>query len=197
DVGCWVATALAEAGVRRVKFLVFDSMFNNLMLLRETLASLFTSFGSNAKHGTVVVASKVNLASNRAKRINLLREVMENQDIKELVEWYGPDLHQQSLEDLRASLGRVPSIPIAALDDLWERQERRANELFQNQLPRWEEVQVELAEDYLENKTVEEPYEIPYTEEEPYEEAYESEECFWAPIKKTVLKKDNCRIVEV
>ena len=107
------------------------------------------------------------------------------------------DLHQQSLEDLRASLGRVPSIPIAALDDLWERQERRANELFQNQLPRWAEVQVELAEDYLENKTVEEPYEIPYTEEEPYEEAYESEECSWAPIKKSVLKKDNCRIVEV
>ncbi|CAE7878665.1 unnamed protein product, partial [Symbiodinium microadriaticum] len=197
DVGRWVATALAEGGVRRVKFLVVDSMSNDLMLLRETLASLFTSFGTNAKHGTVVVASKVNLASNRARRINLLREVMESQDIKELVEWYGPDLHQQSLEDLSASLGRVPSIPIAALDDLWERQERRANELFHNQLPRWEEVQVELAEDYLENKTVEEPYEIPYTEEEPYEEAYESEECFWAPIKKTVLKKDNCRIVEV
>ncbi|CAE7372970.1 unnamed protein product, partial [Symbiodinium sp. CCMP2456] len=172
DVARWVATALAEAGIRRVKFLVFDSMSNDLMLIRETLSSLFTSFGTNAKHGTVVVASKVNLAPNKAKRINLLREVMENQGIKELVEWHGPDLHQQSLEDLRASLGRVPSIPIAALDDLWERQERRAKELFDDQLPRWEQVEMEFAEDYLENQTVEEPYEIPYTEEEPYEEKY-------------------------
>ena len=86
-----MATALAEAGIRRVKFLVFDSMSNDLMLLRETLSSLFTAFGTNAKHGTVVVASKVNLAPNKAKRINLLREVTENQGIKELVEWYGPD----------------------------------------------------------------------------------------------------------
>ena len=106
------------------------------------------------------------------------------------------DLHHQSLEDLRAALGRVPSVPIAALDDLWERQERRAKELFENQLPRWEEVQMEFAEDYLENRTVEEPYEIPYTEEEPYEERYESEECTWAFVKKTVSQK-VCRVVEV
>ena len=85
-----MATALAEADVRRVKFLVFDSMANDAMHLRETLSALFTSFGTNVRHGTVIIASKANLRPRGGKRNQLLRDVMQEQGLEELVFWNGP-----------------------------------------------------------------------------------------------------------
>ena len=91
EVGVWVATALASANVQRVKFLVFDSFGNDALPLRETLSSLFASFGSHVRRGTIIMGSKVNLKPNGSKRTELIRQVMHDQQLAELVLWKGPD----------------------------------------------------------------------------------------------------------
>ena len=119
---------------------------------------------------------------------------MQEQGLDELVVWNGPALELKSLANLQAVLARLPSVSIAALEDLWDRTERRAQELCDQQPSRWEEGQVEVQEDYLENRSVEEPYEIPYEEQEPYIEQYEATipKCTTVPVRKTVMVRKCC-----
>ncbi|CAK9026430.1 unnamed protein product [Durusdinium trenchii] len=116
-----------------------------------------------------------------------LRAAMAEQSIDELVLWQ----HAESLNEaetdaqvgvLKAALERVPGVSTTQLEDLRQRQRRRAQELCDRQSPRTREVQVEesFAEPYTEQEDYDEqePYthhehysvSVPYSEEEQYEE---------------------------
>ena len=109
EVGVWVATALASANVQRVKFLVVDSFGNDALPLRETLSSLFASFGSHVRRGTIIMGSKVNLKPNGSKRTELIRQVMHDQQLAELVLWKGPDTWLE--HGLAQAFKRIPQAP--------------------------------------------------------------------------------------
>jgi len=185
EAGRRVAVAVAEANVTRVKFLVFDSMGNDGMQLRDTLASLQVSFGARALEGAVVVGSKANLKPGAAgvKRTQLLRQVMEEQGLKELVLWQGPELNELDLADLKASLSKVPSVPIVDLEDLWNRQQQLAQKLYDSQEKKIKEIFVEVAEQYVVEREEQEPYESSYAELEPVTEKYDAVDCY--PVTRT------------
>ena len=84
-----VAVAVAEANTRCLKFLVFDSMASDTMRLRDTLLTLFTVFGVQIRSSIVVIASRPNVKSplEDAKRLELLRKTLEEQELNELVVW--------------------------------------------------------------------------------------------------------------
>ncbi|CAE7929043.1 unnamed protein product, partial [Symbiodinium sp. KB8] len=112
---------------------------------------------------------------------------MDEQGITELVVWQhagslDPAGVQAELAELQAALQRVAGVSTSALEDLWQRQRRRAQELCDRQPPRTRVVQVEeqFKEPYTDQEAYEEqePYsdeerytkQVPYTEQEAYEE---------------------------
>ena len=205
-----VAVAVAEANTRCLKFLVFDSMASDTMRLRDTLLTLFTVFGVQIRSSIVVIASRPNVKSplEDAKRLELVRKTLEEQELNELVVWnisremrdFSVPLVEAAsgsehflLDKLKNSLQRLPSVGLSELDDLWNQTYRRAQELCDQQIPRTKEVFVDLNESYVRNFTEEEPYEIPYTEEVPYEEKYEGSKCELKNTKKSIVVKE-CRL---
>ena len=84
-----VAVAVAEANTRCLKFLVFDSMASDTMRLRDTLLTLFTVFDVQIRSSIVVIASRPNVKSplEDAKRLELVRKTLEEQELNELVVW--------------------------------------------------------------------------------------------------------------
>lgn len=195
EAGRRVAVGVASAGVSRVKFLVFDSMANDGMHLRDTLASLELTFGSSVLPGVVVVASKANLkqGSSGEKRLELMRQVMKNSGLEVLVRLPGPSLARESFDALQVALDRVPSVPLTELEDLWERQRRRAQELCDTQQPRKKDIVVQVNESYAVQREELEPHEVPYTESVPQEETYEVVECFPA-TKTTRVPRSKCYV---
>ena len=121
-----VAVAVAEANTRCLKFLVFDSMASDTMRLRDTLLTLFTVFGVQIRSSIVVIASRPNVKSplEDAKRLELVRKTLEEQELNELVVWnISRETHDSSvplveaasgsehflLDKLKNSLQRLPS----------------------------------------------------------------------------------------
>lgn len=174
EAGKRCAVAVAEAGVMQLKFLVFDSMGADTMQLRATFASLVTTFGDAVLQGVVVVASKKDLSQGNAsdKRLQAVWKVMESHGITELVTWQSQGLDDegsgQQLVALQQSLSRVQGVSTDALEDLWQRQQRRARELCDAQPTRTREVEVQ--EQYL----------VPYSAEESWteQEAYQTTESY-------------------
>lgn len=84
-------------------------MANDALHLRNTLLNLFTAFGEEVRNGIVVIASKPNLRQGRAgvQRLVLMQQVMAEQGLRELVLWRGPEKDQESVEELKAALGRA------------------------------------------------------------------------------------------
>ena len=163
------------------------------MQLRDTLASLHVAFGARALEGAVVVASKVNLipAAAGVKREHLLRQVMEEQGLTELVPWHGPELNETDLAALRASLSQVPSVPTTDLEVLWMRQRELAQKFFDSQEKKIKEIFVEVEEQHVVEREEQEPYESPYVELEPYIEKYDAVDCY--PVtKKSVVMARKC-----
>ncbi|CAE7231344.1 unnamed protein product [Symbiodinium sp. CCMP2592] len=73
---------------------------------------------------------------------------MAEQNITELVLWQHADSLDQAgvqaeLAELQAALQRVPGVSTSALEDLWQRQRQRAQELCDRQTARTRVVQVE------------------------------------------------------
>lgn len=164
EAGRRYAVGVASARAERVKFLVFESMAGDKMELRGTLASLVTTFGANALEGVVVVASKKDLRPGATGKARLLavRQVMQEKGLTELVTWQSHGLDEEEkasqLEDLRSALARVQGVSTSDLEDLWQRQRRRAQELYDAQPMRTKVIGVE------------EQYTYPYQEDEEYEE---------------------------
>ncbi|CAK9082185.1 Uncharacterized protein SCF082_LOCUS39076 [Durusdinium trenchii] len=198
EIGKLVAagiSSVAAANIKRVKFLVFESMANDALHLRNTLLNLFTAFGEEVRNGIVVIASKPNLRQGRAgvQRLVLMQQVMAEQGLRELVLWRGPEKDQESVEELKAALGRVSSAEISALDDLWDRVNRRAQELFEQQVPRTKNISVDVLEEYLIPEEVEEEVEEKYVESEPVLEQYEGETCEWSNLQKDTIVRE-CKL---
>ncbi|CAE7340319.1 unnamed protein product [Symbiodinium sp. CCMP2456] len=189
EAGRRYAAGVAALGVQWLKFLIFESLASPAVQLRASLASLVTAFGASVLPGVVVVASQADLRTGpqREVRLSALRAVMAEQGITELVLWQHADSLDQAgvqaeLAELQAALQRVPSVSTSALEDLWQRQRQRAQELCDRQPPRTRVVQVEeqFAEPYTDQEAYQkqEPYteqeryteQVPYTEQEAYEE---------------------------
>jgi len=194
EAGKLVALGIAEAGVRRVKFAVFECLSNTAMHLRDTLASLESAFGATALSGAIIVASMANEVSSSylARRLAKIQEVASNSGIHEVVTWRGPKLFEEDLSALRAALSRVEAVPITELEDLWGRRDRRAAELHAAQVPRTEEILVEVEQTYTIERQEELWEEIPYTVQEQFPEEYEISECGTVTQARTVMA-NRCR----
>ncbi|CAJ1358278.1 unnamed protein product [Effrenium voratum] len=192
-----VAMGVAGAGVTQLKFLVFDSVANDLMRLRPTLAELQASFGSCIMDSVVVVASKMNEKPGETgeKKLRGMKQVMAEQGLSELVPWYGPALNESSLSQLQAALGRVPSVSIAELDGLWARQQRRAAELHGAQVPHVEHVSFEVEQNRTEERQVHEPYNHTWPEIVSETEWFQRQKCETKQVAQQV-KLNKCRVVD-
>eukprot|EP00418_Pyrodinium_bahamense_P079962 CAMPEP_0179062144 /NCGR_PEP_ID=MMETSP0796-20121207/26781_1 /TAXON_ID=73915 /ORGANISM="Pyrodinium bahamense, Strain pbaha01" /LENGTH=702 /DNA_ID=CAMNT_0020759051 /DNA_START=1 /DNA_END=2109 /DNA_ORIENTATION=+ len=171
EAGLRYAVAVASAEATSVKFLVFDSLGSDTMQLRASLASLMVSFGAAALQGVVVVASKRDLCPSTVaeRRLAAMRQVMQASGVAEpeIVTWQSVGLDEEAersqLEALRSALGHVRGVSPTDLEDLWQRQRTRAQELCDRQVPRM--VSVDVPEEYAEPYDVQEDY----TEQEPYQ----------------------------
>jgi len=169
EAGRRYAVGVAAAHATRVKFLVFESMGGDRMELRATLASLVTTFGAGALDGVVVVVSKADLRPGAAGqgKVTAVRRIMEERGLRELVVWQsqglGEEEEEAQLSALRLAVQRVGGASPSDLEDLWQRQRRRAQELFESQAPQTRRVDVE--EEYVHRYEEQEPY----TRQEPYE----------------------------
>lgn len=189
--------ALAAAHLNRVQALVFESMASPTIQLRASLASLTAAFGETILPGVIVILSQCDLRTGQAydKRMEAIRKVMAEQGLNELVLWQhkeslNTDEIQAQRDELNGALSRAPKVNTADLEDLWQRQHRRSQELCDAQPPRFRDVQVEeeYAEPYLEQEAYEEqePYsttetyqeQVPYTYKESYtvQEPYQDTE---------------------
>ena len=86
-----------------------ESMANDVLHLRDTLAHLYTTFGEDVRHGIVVVVTKPNLRTGKAgeTRLQSIRKVMDEQGLSELVVWNGPEMDTMCLDALRLALSRA------------------------------------------------------------------------------------------
>jgi hypothetical protein len=195
--GRLISLEVAAANITQVKFMVFDSMANDAMHLKNTLEDLLTAFGPCVTKGVVVIASKANLrpGPNGASRLALMRDAMAEQGLQELVAWPGPKSDEGAVMSLEASLRRVPAVKIADLEDLWQRQRKHAVELWQAQPLLTKFVDVEVDESYVIERVEEVLNNVPYIDHELVEEPHEVQECPVVPLRKTVLAK-KCRIVQ-
>jgi len=93
----------------------------------------------------------------------------------------------QQLNNLQQSLARISGVSISALEDLWTRQRRRAQELCDAQVPRTRVVDVE--------QQYSEPYTVPegYQEQEPYtdQETYQTPETYTETEMHTVTVQEQ------
>jgi len=170
EAGRRYAVGVAAAHATRVKFLVFESMGGDRLELRATMASLVTTFGAGALGGVVVLISKADLRPGAAGegKVAAVRRAMRDQGLEELVIWQSQGLNEEEeeaqLSALRLVLERVRGVCPSDLEDLWQRQRLRAQQLFDSQVRQSKliDVQEEYACPYEEREA--------YTEQEPYED---------------------------
>lgn len=209
EAGRRYAVAVAAAGLTRVKALVFESMASPTIQLRASLASLKAAFGETMLQGIVVILSQCDLRMGQARerRIEAVRTVMAEQGLSELVLWQhseslNTDEIQAQRDELSGALSRVSGVNTADLEDLWQRQRRRAQELCDAQPPRSRDVEVEeeYAESYQEQEAYQEqePYsttesyqeQVPYT----YQEAYAVQEPYQETEYHTVTVQEQRQV---
>jgi len=160
EIGKMWALEVAGKNLKRIKVLVFESMATDSVQLRATLASLVTTFGHAILPGTLVLVSKNDTRSEAAAntRIAKIHEIMDEHGLSELVRWQSHVLDgqiqetqlQEQLEALQSALKRIQGVPTSDLENLWQRQMLRAQELFELQPVRTHQVEVE------------EEYQVPY-----------------------------------
>jgi len=178
EAGRRCACALAAANLTSVKVLLFESIASPTIQLRASLASQVATFGETILPGVIVVLSQCDLRTGEARdrRVQAVRNVMSEYGLSELVLWrhregLSADEIQAQQEDLNGALSGIPGVNTTALEDLWHRQRRRAQELCDAQPPRSRDVQVE--------ETYSEPYQEQeaYQEQEPYnaQESYDEQ----------------------
>lgn len=193
EAGRRVALALAASGVTHVKFLVFESLANDAMQLRSTLEKLFRAFGAAVAPATLVLATKADMLRNpdkRAKRLDLIFNVAQEHGLHGPVEWQNEDLADgqmsQQLLQLRDGLAQVQGTVTADLQDLYQRQLQKAQELCDAYPTQTKIEDVEIDEQYTVPRQVQEPFEESYVEEEEYTETYEAPETYEVPEQRSV-----------
>lgn len=176
EAGQRYAVALAESHVEKVRFLVFDALSDSTTHLRHTLVALVTTFGKEVLPGTVVVATKPDVANlmGGPKQIEMrlagMRELMREQNIPEcqLITWNGRLKDAEAVaqfEMLSQLLVQVPCVALSSLTDLKTRQRKCAEQLHAEQKPRSKRISVEVEH--------QEPYETMEATTVPCKEAYE------------------------
>mmetsp|Transcript_13274 Transcript_13274/g.23005 ORF Transcript_13274/g.23005 Transcript_13274/m.23005 type:complete len:362 (+) Transcript_13274:99-1184(+) len=189
EAGRRVALGVAASGVNKVKFLIFESLANDAMQLRGTLEKLNRAFGATAARAACVLATKADmLQSNperRERRLNLLREVITEQSLHGPVLWQNEAIseadYEAQLAELRATLAQVEEVTTTDLQDLRERQRRKAQELCDAYPTQTKTTEVEVDEQYTVPRQEQQAYQEPYVEEEQFTESYEVPETYQVP----------------
>lgn len=192
EAGRRVALGVATSSVDTVKFLVFESLANDAMQLRGTLEKLNRAFGATAARATLVLATKADMVQNlerRERRLGLIRAVVAEQGLHGPVLWQNEaisdDGYQTQLATLRAGLAQVQGVTTADLQDLRERQRRKAQELCDAYPTQTKTTNVEVDEQYTVPRQEQEPYQEPYVEQEQYTETYEAPETYEVPEQRS------------
>lgn len=176
EAGRRVALGVAAAGVRDLQFIVFDSLANDSMQLRNTLVEFTQAFGRDVLPSVLVLASKADRLpkAQKEKRLQKMEEVAKQQGVRQVLEWQNVDIAPEAMElqlaKLRKALERVPPASTKDLQDLHSRVEARARQLFEKAPLQTKEVQVE--EQYVEPYDFQEAYEEPYVVTELRDETY-------------------------
>jgi len=192
EAGRRVALGVATSGVDTVKFLVFESLANDAMQLRGTLEKLNRAFGATAARATLVLATNADMVQNperRERRLTLIRTVVAEQGLHGPVLWQNEaisdDEYQAQLATLRAGLAQVQGVTTADLQDLRERQRRKAQELCDAYPPQTKTINVEVEEQHAVPREEQEPYREPYVHEVQYTETYTAPKIYEVPEERS------------
>jgi len=193
EAGKKVALGVAAAGVKAVKFLVVESMANDAIALKRTLAALVQSFGDNVLASVVVLATKPdNLPEpKREKRSQTLSELAAKFKVPEMVKFQHPEEIDPTRRDaqekeLQSALDRVPATQTTDLEDLNSKVQARARLLSEGQAPLVQEQIVEVPEQYVEPREVDDTYTEEYVDYEERQEQYEAMEQYEGTYKQDI-----------
>lgn len=176
EAGKRVALGVARAGVRRLKFLVLDSLGNDSLQLRNTLVEFVTAFGRPLLPSVVVMASKADRCpqESRAKRVSNMQEIGRKQGINQVIVWQNSSISYEDklgqLGELIRALEQTPDGQMHELEDLQTRVQTLAQQLYESAPMQQKQVPVE--QEYQEPYQEQEPYEEPYTKWAPKQESY-------------------------
>ena len=144
---------------------------------------MIASFGSNVKHGIIVMATKLERADKDevTGRLSNIREIMRDLGIVyELVLWQNKRLNDESFNaqvtNLMHSLSRTKIVPTRDLDYLHSQVARKTQELYDKQVPQVKKEIIEVEEQYVEGRTELEEYRHQKIVMENDEESYEKVE---------------------
>lgn len=176
EAGKRVALGVARAGVRRVKFLVLDSLGNDSLQLRNTLVEFVTAFGRPMLPSVVVVPSKADRCpqESMAKRVSTMQEIGRKLGINQVVVWQNSSISydgkQGQLGELKRALEQTPDGQIHELEDLQTRVQTRAQKLYES--APMQQKQVPVKQEYQEEYQEKEPFEEAYIKWTPGQESY-------------------------
>jgi len=189
DAGRKVAIGVAASGVSRVKFVIFESLANDSMQLRDTLVKFIGAFGEAALHASVVLATKADKLREpgmKQKRLAKMFEVAQEKSTRGVVLWQNVEIdeagHAAQLEKLTQCLNQFDGIITSELQDLKQRQLARAQQKCDEQPIQTMMVEVEVDEEYTVLRKVREPYKEQYTDQETYMEEYDEVEKYYDTV---------------
>lgn len=192
EAGRRVALGVVASGVTNVKFVVFESLANDAMQLRGTLEKLSRAFGACALRGCVVLATKADMEQDpqrRERRLALIRAVMQQQQLREVVLWQNEAIDAAGaaaqLANLRQSLDRIQGVATADLEDLKARQRVRAQQKCDAYPTQTKTTNVDVDEQYTVPRPVQEIYQEPYVEQEEFMEDYDAPETYDVPEQRS------------
>jgi hypothetical protein len=152
---------LVAHDVQQVKFLVFESLSESSIQLRATILQLMEAFGRHVKNSIIVVASKRDKANDVEASMKLMnmRKIMSDIGIGEnLIEWKNTGFTNDQEFDsqllyLELLLDQTELTSIKELEYMNKQIMIRARELCDSQMPRLENVEIEVEEEYVESYT--------------------------------------------
>ena len=174
---------LAEIGVQGIRFLLFDSLADSTIQLRNSVLQLVAAYGDRIKKSIIVIASKKDRADDDELngRIEELKITMEDLGIgEELVLWQNKKIKdidfQSQVMLLKQAISKVDLVTTDQLEDLNSRVEMRAQKLHDKQIPEIQTKIVSIEETYVVERKEMEPYKIEYVVMKDYDEEYEEEQ---------------------
>lgn len=139
-----------------LKVILFESLAESRRELRQSLASLRSTFGPEIVKATIVVACKSDMVQREAKKaiLRTITETMTNNGMNPnlLVEWQqfaglNPQEQEEQLNSLLKTLSRVKAVTPGQLQSLMQRVKARAELLCQQQVGRTASTQI--SENYV------------------------------------------------
>jgi hypothetical protein len=109
EAGRRVALGISGSGSSCVNFLLFESLANCRLGLRDTVKNLVEAFGEEAKKGTVVLATMPDVPrclQKRQRRLQCIGEVARELGLSSVVVWQSEDLEDGAFEH---QVSRLPA----------------------------------------------------------------------------------------